>query len=322
MFTLGYSFRPWTDAKAIADGAVDPAATSARPRASTASTSTIRFGHRVVRADWSTDDARWTVDGRAHRHRRDRAAHLRLPVRAAPATTATTRATRPSFAGRERFDGPDRAPAALARGPRLRRQAGRGDRQRRDRGDAGAGAGRARRARDDAAALADATSSRCPARDPIADAAARACCRRRLRLRARALEERRCSTTVFYQLSRRRPELIEALICARASSASCPPGYDVDTHFTPRYNPWDQRLCLVPDGDLFEAIRDGTRVGRHRPHRDVHRDGHPAARPASELEADVIVTATGLNLLLLGGIELVGRRRAGRPRRDGRPTRA
>ena len=44
----------------------------------------------------------------------------------------------------------------------------------------------------------------------------------------------------------------------------------------PRYNPWDQRLCLVPDGDLFDAISAGTAVGRHRPDRDLHRDGHPA----------------------------------------------
>ncbi len=111
-------------------------------------------------------------------------------------------------------------------------------------------------------------------------------------------------TTGIYQLSRRRPELDEGAASARASRRSCPTGYDVDTHFKPRYNPWDQRLCLVPDGDLFQAIRGGTGVGRHR------HDRHASPRRASgwpsgaELEADVVVTATGLNLLALGGIDL------------------
>ena len=54
------------------------------------------------------------------------------------------------------------------------------------------------------------------------------------------------------------------------------PDYDVDTHFTPTYNPWDQRLCLVPNGDLFEAINVGQGHGRHRHDRHVHRDGHRA----------------------------------------------
>jgi cation diffusion facilitator CzcD-associated flavoprotein CzcO len=82
-----------------------------------------------------------------------------------------------------------------------------------------------------------------------------------------------------------------------------PAGYDIDKHFNPTYNPWDQRLCLVPDGDLFEAIGDGSasvvtdRIDTFTP------TGIKLASGA-ELEADVIVTATGLNLLALGGIEL------------------
>ena len=109
---------------------------------------------------------------------------------------------------------------------------------------------------------------------------------------------------------------------ARALERQLPPGYDIDTHFKPRYKPWDQRLCLVPDGDLFEAIRDGARVGRHRP------ASRPSPRPGiklasgAELEADLIVTATGLNLLLLGGMQLAvdGQRR--RAPRDAWATRA
>jgi cation diffusion facilitator CzcD-associated flavoprotein CzcO len=80
-----------------------------------------------------------------------------------------------------------------------------------------------------------------------------------------------------------------------------PAGYAVDTHFNPRYDPWDQRLCLVPNGDLFRAIGDGSaevvtaEIDRFTPRGVRLRDGR-------ELEADVIVTATGLNLLAFGGI--------------------
>ena len=96
---------------------------------------------RVVRAEWSTDDARWTVDGRAHRHRRDQCASPAASCSAAAATTATTRATRRTSraSSASRPGGPS---PALARGPGLRRQARRGDRQRRHRGDAGPGDGR------------------------------------------------------------------------------------------------------------------------------------------------------------------------------------
>jgi cation diffusion facilitator CzcD-associated flavoprotein CzcO len=83
-----------------------------------------------------------------------------------------------------------------------------------------------------------------------------------------------------------------------------PDGFDVDRHFKPPYDPWDQRLCVVPDGDLFEALREGkASVVTDR----VETFTESGIRLASgeELEADVIVTATGLNLLPLGGVELV-----------------
>ena len=81
------------------------------------------------------------------------------------------------------------------------------------------------------------------------------------------------------------------------------PDYDVDTHFTPRYNPWDQRLCLVPDGDLFEAIKAGRVASSPIRSRRSPRQGI-ALRSGEQLEADLIVTATGLNLQLLGGMQL------------------
>ena len=64
------------------------------------------------------------------------------------------------------------------------------------------------------------------------------------------------TTQAFFQLSRRRPAYVKKML-RRGVAQQLPPGYDIDTHFTPRYNPWDQRLCLVPNSDLFSAIRSG-----------------------------------------------------------------
>jgi cation diffusion facilitator CzcD-associated flavoprotein CzcO len=84
---------------------------------------------------------------------------------------------------------------------------------------------------------------------------------------------------------------------------------DVAPHFTPSYNPWDQRLCLVPDGDLFEAIREG-RASVVTDHVETFTEGGIRLRSGQEIQADLIVTATGLKLKFLGGlaIEVDGRR--------------
>ncbi|OBF55149.1 FAD-containing monooxygenase EthA [Mycobacterium sp. 852002-50816_SCH5313054-b] len=82
-----------------------------------------------------------------------------------------------------------------------------------------------------------------------------------------------------------------------------PPGYPVDEHFKPAYNPWDQRLCAVPDADMFKAIRDG-RASVVTDRIDTFTERGIRLRSGRELEADIIVTATGLNLLAFGGISL------------------
>ena len=106
----------------------------------------------------------------------------------------------------------------------------------------------------------------------------------------------------FFQLARRRPERVKQLILGGVKMA-LGPDYDVGTHFTPRYNPWDQRLCLVPDGDLFRAIRD-KRASVVTNQIDTFTPKGIRLKDGSELEADIIVTATGLNLQVLGGLEV------------------
>ena len=109
-------------------------------------------------------------------------------------------------------------------------------------------------------------------------------------------------TTATYQLSRRRPELMKRLL-RKGVSSLLPEGYDVDKHFKPAYDPWDQRLCLVPDGDLFRSIRGGN-VDVVTDHVDTFTATGIRLASGEELEADVVVTATGLSLLAFGGMAL------------------
>ena len=108
--------------------------------------------------------------------------------------------------------------------------------------------------------------------------------------------------TASYQLMRRRPDFARKLL-RKGQAMQLPKDFDFETHLTPKYNPWDQRLCLVPDGDLFRSIRKGTssivtdRIATFTKKGLLLESG-------TELEADIIVTATGLNLLLLGGMDL------------------
>ena len=218
--------------------------------------------------------ATWTVRRRAHRHRRDRAASPATSSSPAPATTATTRATRRDFEGVERFGGqiihPQHWPEDLDYAGKRVVVIGSG---------ATAvtlvpGDGRAGRARDDAAALAELRrhAARARTRSPTSCAGG---CPARLAYPIVRWKNVLLATG-FFRLSRRAPKLVKRLI-RKGVMGRLPAGYDVDTHFTPRYDPWDQRVCLVPDGDLFEAISQRQGVDRHRRDRDVHREGAAAA---------------------------------------------
>jgi cation diffusion facilitator CzcD-associated flavoprotein CzcO len=103
-----------------------------------------------------------------------------------------------------------------------------------------------------------------------------------------------------YQLSRRRPQAMKDII-RRGAVKALPAGYDVDRHFGPRYDPWDQRLCLIPDGDLFEAISDG-RADVVTDQIETFSEGGVRLESGDELEADIVITATGLDVLFLGGV--------------------
>ena len=212
----------------------------------------IRFQHRVRSASWSS--AEGVLDRRGGGGRAPGAGplHLQLPV----SVQRLLRLRQGLSAGLCRprgLPGTAGPSATLARGPRLPRPADRRDRQRRHGGDAGPRAGRDRGARDHAPAL--------PLVHPLRPGGGRP----RPVIR-RFLPERAAHRLIrwknvllclyFYQLCRRKPERAKRFL-RRGLARELPPDVDIDVHFKPRYEPWDQRLCLVPDGDLFRAMRAG-----------------------------------------------------------------
>ncbi len=297
MFTLGYSFRPWTEDTALAGGAaiLEYVRDTAREHDIER---TIRFGHRAVRASWSSAEARWTVEVA----RTDSGESMQLTCDFLYGCTGYYRYDEgysPQFDGSERFRGelvhPQHWPEDLdCAGKRVV--------------VVGSGA--------TAVTLVPALAGSAehvtmlqrsptyivsvPARDPLAE---------RLRTRlspARAAAIVRWKNVLLmmlsFQLSRRAPRFMRRLFM-RLARAELPVGYDVDRHLNPTYDPWDQRVCAIPDGDLFKAISDGS-ASIETGEIETFTETGIRLRSGEELPAEVIVTATGLNLLVLGGLEL------------------
>jgi cation diffusion facilitator CzcD-associated flavoprotein CzcO len=297
MYTLGYSFRPWEDAKSIADGP-----SILRYVRQTADDHgidrKIRFGHRVVRAEWSSADAHWTVEAECD----DTRETVRLTCGFLFMCSGYYRYDEgytPDFQGTERFAGRIVHPQKWTEdihyeGKRVV--------------VIGSGA--------TAVTLIPALAERAahvtmlqrspsyvvslPGEDPAAKLL-----RRLLGAKAAYSIVRWKNvlvTMLVFQLSRRRPGFVRKLV-RRGVERRLPAGYDIDTHFKPSYDPWDQRMCLVPNGDLFEAI-SAERASVVTDQIDTFTERGIRLRSGAELDADLIVTATGLNLLALGGMQL------------------
>jgi cation diffusion facilitator CzcD-associated flavoprotein CzcO len=297
MYTLGYSFKPWRAAKAIADG---PSILSYVEETASENgiDGHIRFNHKVVRAEWCSDDARWTVEA----ERTDTGETVRITAGFVFMCSGYYRYDEgytPEFQGTDRFQGPIVHPQHWPQdldytGKRVV--------------VIGSGA--------TAVTLVPAMTDKAahvtmlqrsptyiislPGEDPIANFL-----RAKLPVRAAYAITRWKNvllTMSSYQLSRRRPEAMKRML-RKWAEAQLPAGYDIDKHFKPTYNPWDQRLCLVPDGDLFKAISDG-RASVVTDRIDTFTEKGILLESGEELEADVIITATGLNLLPVGGMRI------------------
>lgn len=297
MHTLGYRFKPWIGDKALADGPaiLEYVRETAREHGVD---DHVRYRHRVVRAAWDSGAGRWTVTAETPDGERTMTATFLWNC---TGYYDYDRGYTPEFVGRDDFTGrilhPQHWPEDFdPQGAKV----------------VVVGSGATAVTLVPALARAGAASVTMlqrsptyilsmPAVDGVAD---------RLRKRMSAETAYRLTRwknitlqTASYQFAQRFPRAARKVIRA-GTVKQLPGGYDVDTHFRPAYDPWDQRLCLVPDADLFEEISrgraevvtdtierftaDGLRLGSGR-----------------ELEADVIVTATGLNIKIFGGAEMV-----------------
>ncbi|RJF90955.1 flavin-containing monooxygenase [Sphingomonas cavernae] len=296
MYTLGYAFKPWTNAKAIADGPsiLDYLHETAREHGVDGK---IRYGHKVRRASWSSEDARWTVEAEhAGETRRFTCGFLFMCSGYYDYDAGYT----PEFKSIEQFAGQIVHPQKWT-----------GDVDYKGKRVVVIGSGATavtlvpEMAKDAAHVTMLQRSPTYIVSRPSED---------RLANRLRSVLPAKLAYGItrwknvllgmfFFNLARKRPERVKGKIL-EAVTAELGPDYDVETHFSPRYNPWDQRLCLVPDGDLFESLREGSA--------SIVTDTIDSFTPrgirlssGTELNADLIVTATGLNIKLLGGLEVV-----------------
>ncbi len=297
MYTLGYEFKPWKNAKAIADGpSILQYVKETADEEGIAPH--IRYQHRVVSADWSAADAQWT-----------------LTVERGPGLPGTTlrgrfmlfcagyysyaQGWRPSFAGEERFKGtvvhPQFWPAEL-------------DHAGKQVVVIGSGATAVTLVPEMAKTARHVTMLQRsptyvvarPARDAIAEALKRFLPGRLAYALVRAKNV--LLAMYFFRLMRKYPEQSKARIMGMVRDA-VGPDIDVDRHFAPSYNPWDQRLCLVPDADLFTSLRKGS-SSVVTDTIETFTESGIRLQSGQELPADIIVTATGLQMNVMGDVKV------------------
>ena len=300
MLTMGYSFRPWTHPSAISPGdAIRDYVTDTAKDAGI--DKHIRFRHKVVAASWSSQTARWTIDAKKRDAggREDTVQITANFLFSCAGYYKYADGYTPEFKGRDSFRGtivhPQHWPETLDySGKRIV--------------VIGSGATAVTLVPNLAKIAGHVTMlQRSPTfyvSRPEKDAMANFL-RRYLPAQWAYMIPRWRNILLqrfFYTRAKKKPQQIKELLIKGVKDL-LPADYDVATHFTPRYNPWDQRLCLVPDADLFEAIKQD--------HVDVVTDHIESFTPTGiklksgkELAADIIVTATGLQLEVIGGTQV------------------
>lgn len=293
LHTFSYEFKAWENEKAIASAD----AIMAYLRETVAENGireSIRFGHKVISAAWSTEDARWLVEIERDGERITMSCGWFF---CASGYYRYDEGFTPEFPGRERFTGrivhPQHWPEDLDY--RSKRVV-----------IIGSGA--------TAVTLVPAMAETAghvtmlqrsptyivpvPSEDRIANTLPKLIGRDR----AYAITRRKnvAKQRLVWRLCQQYPSAARRLI-RHLNARQLPAGYPVDEHFRPAYDPWDQRLCAVPDADMFKAIREG-RASVVTDQIETFTERGIRLRSGRELEADIIVTATGLNLLAFGGI--------------------
>ncbi len=297
LHTFSYEFKPWEDDKAIASADK----ILAYLRATTAENgidSKIRLHHKVLNAAWSSEDARWLVETEQTDTGERRTMSCGW-LYCAGGYYRYDQGFTPEFEGRDRFEGkivhPQHWPEDLDySGKRVV--------------VIGSGATAVTLIPAMAGTASHVTMLQrsptyvvpLPSEDAIANGLrnllgaelAYAITRRKNVIQQRAI----------YRLCQRYPRTAKRVI-RHLNAKRLPKGYPVDKHFKPAYNPWDQRLCVVPDGDLFKAISSGN-ASVVTDRIDTFTERGIKLESGQELEADIIVTATGLNLQAFGGVKI------------------
>ena len=297
MHTLGYSFRPWDGEKSIADG--DSILQYIKDTAKESGIDArIRFNHRITSADWSSTDLLWHLTAEST----DTGEPIEVTASFLFSCSGYYRYDHgylPDFEGMSDFAGIVVHPQAWPEGldyagkkvvvigsgatavtlvPALARSA--------------AHVTMLQRSPTYIASL--------PEKSPVVAMLRKVLPAKQAGTAAKWFHA--ILTQAFYQLSRKYPKLVRRML-AKGLERQLPSGYDIATHFTPRYDPWDQRFCAVPNGDLFKALSIGSASVITDQIQRFTEKGLLLAS-GDEIEADVIVTATGLELLFLGGISL------------------
>lgn len=295
MFTLGYRFRPWNDPKAIADG---PSILKYIQDTSKEFDldEKIRYNHRVEKAEWSTDEAHWKITANIG----EKETHLTCNfLYLCTGYYDYDKGYTPDFAGMKDFKGQIIHPQKWTDDV---------DYENKSVIVIGSGA--------TAVTLVPALAEKAehvtmlqrspsyilsvPAKDVIANTL-----RKLLPNRAAYTISRWKNVLVgmtIYSMSRKNPSFLKKIL-ARGVEKQI--GKDLtDEHFQPKYNPWDQRLCLVPDSDLFKSIKEGN-VSLITDHIETFTEKGLKLKSGKELEADIIVTATGLVMKIMAGLQLV-----------------
>jgi cation diffusion facilitator CzcD-associated flavoprotein CzcO len=297
MHTLGYSFRAWDGEKSIADG--DSILQYIKDTARESGVDThIRFNHRITAANWSTPDSLWHMTA----ERTDTEEAFEFTASFLFSCSGYYRYDHgylPDFRGMADFAGtvvhpqawPDELDVAGKRVVVI-----------------GSGA----TAVTLVPALAQSAShvtmlqrsptyiASLPEKSPVVGVLRKVLPAQQAGTAAKWFHA--LLTQAFYGVSRKYPNLVRRML-SKGLERQLPPGYDIATHFTPRYNPWDQRFCAVPNGDLFKTLSSGA-ASVVTDQIERFTESGLLLSSGDELEADIIVTATGLELLFLGGIVL------------------
>jgi monooxygenase len=297
MFTLGYSFQPWTEAKSIADG---PSILKYLERTAKefGIDNKIHFNSRVKAAEWSSQTAIWTVQ--VERSDTNQIEHFTCNfLFMCSGYYNYENGYTPEFEGKEIFTGrivhPQKwTPDIDYAGKRIV--------------VIGSGATAVTLVPEMAKTAVHVTMLQRsptyviaqPAKDAVADFFRAVLPRKTAYFLSRWKQV--LMGMLFYKLSRSHPKMIKKYLL-KGVETELGSDYDIKTHFTPRYNPWDQRLCLVPDSDFFKAIKSGS-ASIVTDHIEKFTTTGIALKSGTQLPADIIVTATGLVLQALGNMKV------------------